>query len=67
MLAVVLLARRCLWVQLGNHGFDLAKVSGKLWRTPAGVLIDAVHACTPVLQKGNADDYLTLDRVIKWL
>jgi len=49
MLAVVLLARRCLWVQLGNHGFDLAKVSGKLWRTPAGVLIDAVHACTPVL------------------
>ena len=49
VLAVVLLAWRSLWVELSDHGLNLAIVSGELRGTPTRVLIDPVHADATVL------------------
>ena len=49
VLAVVLLAWRSLWVELSDHGLNLAIVSGELRGAPTRVLIDPVHADATVL------------------
>ncbi len=49
MLAVVVLTRRRLRVQLSDHGLDLAEATLKLWGTLALVVADAVHASSSIL------------------
>ena len=49
VLAIVLLARRCLWVEMRHHRFDLAELAGELSRALASVLVRPVTTSAPVL------------------
>ena len=49
VLAVVLLARRGLWVEVGHHRLDLAELAGEVCRALARVLVGAVSARAAVL------------------
>ena len=49
VLAIVLLARRRLWVEMRHHRFDLAELASELSRALASVLVRPVTTSAPVL------------------
>lgn len=49
MFALVVLARRCLWVHHGHHWGSLAELSSEIIWTTTSVIVDAIDTSTSVL------------------